>query len=209
MSNTTFEDKLPTLNHLLQCNLTVLEGILKSFQEFKAIEKEFEQRIERWTNVEADGYQIYQVSSFGRVKDTETDTMIKQWKNTNGYYSVTLSSNGKMKSFLVHRLVACAFLCNPNHKKCVDHIDHNKENNKITNLRFATHQENCRNQRVAKDNSSTAKGVTFDKRKQKWRADVYLNGKTKFLGYFTCFEDAKAARQLKATELYKEFAFEK
>lgn len=63
-------------------------------------------------------------------------------KTTNGYLVLEIRRNGKNKGYLVHRLVAKAFCENPENKPHVAHIDGNKENNHVSNLRWSTPQEN-------------------------------------------------------------------
>ena len=63
----------------------------------------------------------------------------------------------------MHRLVAGAFLQNPEKKKCVDHIDNNVNNNKLLNLRWATNSQNSQNAKKSKRNTSGTKGVRFSK----------------------------------------------
>lgn len=64
---------------------------------------------------------------------------------TNGYYCSMLFKNGKYKCFAVHRLVAMAFIPNPENDPWIDHIDTNPKNNKVSNLRWCTPKENCAN----------------------------------------------------------------
>lgn len=64
--------------------------------------------------------------------------------NKNGYVNVTICINNKTKTLLLHRLVAQAFIPNPNNYPCVNHIDGNKFNNNIENLEWCTHQQNSR-----------------------------------------------------------------
>ena len=104
--------------------------------------------IEEWRDVI--GFEgLYQVSNLGRVKTIErifTDSkgreykiisQIKQiFKTKNGYIRVKLWKNGKSKNFLVHRLVAIAFIDNPNNFRCVNHKDENKENNYVESWRI-------------------------------------------------------------------------
>ena len=87
------------------------------------------------------GYEgLYMVSNRGRVKSMNynhsgKERIMKQ-KIQGGYYSVNLSKNGIIKTYLVHRLVAEAFLDNPNNYKEVNHKDECKANNVVTNLEW-------------------------------------------------------------------------
>ncbi len=82
--------------------------------------------------------------------------------NVNGYKRINLYKNGKMKHYLVHRLVAIAFLPNPNGYKEVNHIDENKANNMISNLEWCSSKYNVnygtRNERASKSSKGKNKG---------------------------------------------------
>lgn len=95
--------------------------------------------IEIWKNI--DGYENYEVSSFGNIRNKNTGRILKA-SSKGGYYSVGLS-NIKTKSFRVHQLVAKAFLPNPENKPQVNHKDKNGLNNNVSNLEWNSHQENC------------------------------------------------------------------
>lgn len=102
------------------------------------------------------GYEgLYEVSSYGRVfsKEKTVPTKngytrsypykeMKQQVNENGYLTVTLCKQGKRKVIPVHRLVALAFIPNPNGKPQVNHIDEDKKNNMLSNLEWVTNKEN-------------------------------------------------------------------
>ena len=75
-----------------------------------------------------------------------------------GYHKAKLFKNGKEKGFLVHRLVAEAFIPNPENKPCIDHINTNPQNNNITNLRWVTHKENSNNPLTREHISKSKKG---------------------------------------------------
>lgn len=154
---------------------------------------------ETWRKVK--DYDNYSVSTFGRVRNDDTNRILKHIFSSNGYCLVNLFKNGKAKQFYIHRLVLIAFRTNPKNKKCVDHKDHNRTNNNIHNLRWATTQENSMNKRKSKNNTSGYIGVAFIKKTQKFRAFIEVNGKQKHLGLFVTIEDAKRARK-KATKLY-------
>lgn len=101
---------------------------------------------------------LYQASNFGRIRSLDREVI--QWNrfdnikaiykgkilsigiNGRGYLNCTLTKNGKSKTKLVHRLIAMTFLDDFNKNLTVDHIDCNKFNNKIDNLRMVTLKEN-------------------------------------------------------------------
>jgi hypothetical protein len=89
----------------------------------------------------------YQVSSFGRVKSLwfNKETILKPHRNIHGYLYINLRKDNKTKFRRVHRLVAEAFLPNPENKTDVDHIDRVRDNNTLDNLRWATRSENLIN----------------------------------------------------------------
>lgn len=96
---------------------------------------------EVWRDItEYEGF--YQVSTLGRVKNSRSGRILKGRKTRNGYLKVDLCKNGKPKSYLVHRLVAQAFIPNPQNKPEVNHIDEDKENNYVENLEWCTAKEN-------------------------------------------------------------------
>ena len=92
--------------------------------------------------------------------------------------SYNFSQMEKKYHFYVHRLVAHDFLENPDNKQLVDHIDGNRQNNQVTNLRYATISENNRNRlKSIKSTTSRYKGVYWSKENSKWRARIEVNGK--------------------------------
>ena len=90
------------------------------------------------------GYEkLYEVSNFGKIKSLKKKIILKQFKNTNGYFQVELWKNKKGKQFLVHKLVAESFILNINNFPFINHIDENKENNCTNNLEWCTAKYNC------------------------------------------------------------------
>ena len=158
---------------------------------------------EYWTNIK--GYPNYAVSTFGNVENMVTGRILKACIDVNGYYTVKLCKNGKGKTQRVHQLVAKAFLDNPDNKLCVDHVDNNKLNNTINNLRFATHTENQHNSKMRSDNKSGIKGVSFNSNRNKWEAYIIIDGIKIHLGLFKTIEEAKQARVNRANQAFGEF----
>ena len=100
---------------------------------------------------------LYQVSNLGRVKRITTGRVLKPLKHANGYLMVKLSKNSIVYTKTVHRLVAEAFIPNPEHKSEINHIDENKTNNNVSNLEWMTRKENInhgtRTERMSKTQS--------------------------------------------------------
>ena len=90
--------------------------------------------------------------------------------------------------------------------KNFDHIDRNELNNRKSNLRQCTHEENSRNNKLYKNNSSGITGVHWSKKENKWIARIVINTKLKRVGCFTDKDDAIRARLQAELKYYKEFA---
>lgn len=101
----------------------------------------------------------------------------------------------------LHRIIM-----NPPDDKVVDHINGNKLDNRKSNLRVCTNQENTMNRGKNKNNSSGYKGVYFNKQNQKFRAEIWIDRKKKFLGHFDNPEDGHEAYKKAAVKLHGEFA---
>lgn len=102
--------------------------------------------MEEWKPIK--GYEgLYEVSNLGRVKSlnylhTGKEGILKANKDNDGYLYVNLYKNNKMKSCTIHRLVAIAFVENPEGYNEVNHIDKNRENSKASNLEWCSRQYN-------------------------------------------------------------------
>ena len=94
------------------------------------------------TEVDIEGYEgLYTIDEDGVIRSSARNIEMKH--NCSGpYKKINLYRDGKYKSFLVHRLIATAFLPNPDNKREVNHIDGDKHNNSINNLEWATPSEN-------------------------------------------------------------------
>jgi len=148
---------------------------------------------EVWKTI--DGYNNYEVSSFGRIRNNNTFKILKQSINSRGYYYISLSCNSRKKSFRVARLIAFAFCENNDNNNEVDHIDRDKNNNHYLNLRWVSKSINCKNKNLQSNNTSNYRGVSFEKDSNKWMALWNVN-KKRMKKRFDNKEDAIAYRKL-------------
>lgn len=105
---------------------------------------------EIWRKIE--GFEKYEVSNLGRVrsldyKHTGEIKVLRPILNRYGYLRINLYKNSKLCSRSIHRLVAQAFILNPENKQQVNHIDANKQNNIVSNLEWCTNLENMQHAR--------------------------------------------------------------
>ena len=139
----------------------------------------------------------YEISSLGRVRNLK-GKILKTYIQNCGYEQIKVAFNKTHKQ--IHRLVAEAFIANPENKKYVNHIDGNKLNNSVNNLEWCTNSENilharrtglnpynkpttgikCSTRINACEKQSKYLGVHWDKARQKWKAYVVWN-KVKYL----------------------------
>lgn len=133
----------------------------------------------------------------GRIR---AGTLIRA-PNVRGYYQVMY----RKRNYKVHRV---AWLIHYGEWSLLelDHINGICNDNRIANLREASHAENSRNGRVRSTNSSGFKGVCWHKAAKKWQAQITVDGSNKHLGLFLTAEAAHAIYRKAAAELHGEFA---
>lgn len=169
---------------------------------------------EEWRPVPA--HSGYEVSNTGRVRSIDRivrvkgrgkralkGRVLKQGTMPAGYRYV----RGVGGTFLVHRAAALAFLPPRDGAECVDHIDGDKANNCIENLRWATMAENQANRIKGRERaSSNYKGVHWVASRGKWRATISHRGKITHIGLFEDELEAARAYRAKSEELNGDFA---
>ena len=140
----------------------------------------------------ATGIFTWKVSTARRVKVGD----IAGYSNGNGYLQISVQS----RLYLAHRL-AWLYMYGTWPTDQLDHINRNRSDNQISNLREVTNKQNGQNQSKPSNNTSGYTGVSWYKRTYKWVAQIMHNQKRIHLGYFTDREDAIAARKA-AEKLY-------
>ena len=129
-----------------------------------------------------DKYPRYEVSDDGKVRVIKNNKILKNSVDARGYYKVTLTNDEGRKTFFVHRLVAMAFVPNPNNLSQVNHIDEDKKNNNSDNLEWCDVKYNCnygtRNKRISDGN----KNKTFSAEHIKKLSDAQIGDKNNMYG---------------------------
>ena len=137
----------------------------------------------------------------GDLKNWTTGNVIQTLDGRKEYYVVGFQD----KDWVAHRF--CYYLgtgIDPGDFQ-VDHIDRNKKNNKLDNLRLATNNLQQYNTKLRSCNSSGVKGVSYDKKSEKWRASITINKKRVPLYYGDSWDDAVRERKKAETYLYSEW----
>lgn len=163
--------------------------------------------------------ELYQASNLGRIKRKEgfvrkgskmslsiqREKILSQMDNGKGYKVLTLCKNNVKTRFYVHQLVAMTFL---GHNPCkfkfvIDHINHNKSDNKVENLRIVTNRENSTNKNIKYSSKYTSEyaGVYYLKISNKWGAVIRHEGKQEYLGRFHTEIEAHNAYQNRLNEI--------
>ena len=86
----------------------------------------------------------FEVSNLGRFRNTRTNNILKGWKTPRGYISVSIPRNNTTETYQLHRLVALAFIPNPNGYDQVNHINCNKQDNRLENLEWCNNTHNIK-----------------------------------------------------------------
>lgn len=154
-----------------------------------------------WKVIE--NYPRYEISDFGEVRVTKNNKLLKKSVDARGYYKVTLVNDYERKTVFVHRLVAMAFVSNPNNLSQVNHIDEDKQNNNSDNLEWCDVTYNCnygtRNQRI----SDAHKNKTFSAEHMQKLSESQRGEKNSMYG--RRYEDSPRARAIICVETQQEY----
>ena len=169
---------------------------------------------ERWKPIL--GYEgLYSVSTYGRVRSEDRlvggrggslrhirERILKPGV-VKGYCIVRLARN---KTKTVHSLVLEAFVGQRPPKADADHINNITNDNRLQNLRWVTHAQNCRRARKPPGNASEYRGVWFDRRWNAFRARISVNNTLLFLGHYPDERQAALAYNRAAMKYHGKFA---
>ncbi len=146
------------------------------------------------------------------IVEYDSETGMFRWKKRlqkrkNDWFSGYLQTDGYMqlrilnKMYMSHRL-AWLYIHGKFPENIIDHINKNKSDNRIVNLREATHSQNQQNTDKKSNNKSGYKGVAYEKIAKKWRAQISIKGKRIHIGYFNTPEEASIAYKNKSNEIF-------
>lgn len=159
------------------------------------------------------GTDANQVVSLSKGKfaiiDAQDADYINQWKWTylsSGYafrrkYLGVVDGKEQSEYILMHRLLMD---CPEGYE--VDHINHNRLDNRKSNLRIVTRAQNTHNAGIRSDNTSGHKNIYWYKAYKKWMVTVGANGKSHFIGYYDKLDEAVEAKKLAIKRLHGEYA---
>lgn len=174
-------------------------------------------KMDNWTKVMYNGLETnVEVTQCGKVRRVQKDWLVKTFTNykigeidlinlklnSSGYKQLKIQVKGtKGTSVQVHQLVAAAFLDYQfnGFKLVVDHKDSNKLNNHISNLQIISQRENLSKERTLKSNLPV--GVGWNKKCQKYHAQIRIEGKKKWLGLYATVGEASEVYQSKLKEI--------
>ena len=141
-----------------------------------------------WVTVEE--FPDYSISRDGQIRNNKTKMILKQSLTNVGYYRVSLSKQGKSIHKNVHRLLGLAFIPNPENKEFIDHLNHDRTDNRLENLRWVTRSENAENQSLHKDNALGESNIALY-----YKVNIKRNGII-YQKMFKNLEDAKIYRDM-------------
>ena len=159
-----------------------------------------ESEIEEWRTIE--DFPNYEVSNIGRCRRIGSSACLKPLTTVNGYFLIALYKNGIPIKRGVHRLVASAFIANPQNKPFVDHKNRKPQDNCVSNLRWASIAENTANSK--KNNLLGFRGVY--KNRKRYEASIRINKKLYHLGTYDTPEEAALMYDAAAIGAFGEFA---
>ena len=125
-----------------------------------------------------EGFPNYLIYPDGKVYNQKYDRFLKASLGNHGYLCLNLRKNNKTYLKSIHRLVGQAFIPNPENKPQIDHIDRDKSNNNVENLRWVNNSENQQNQDVKCTNKLGIKNICYNEGMNRYTFTKTINGNT-------------------------------
>ena len=147
-------------------------------------------------------YEKYSINKSGEIMNNVKKNILKMWINKSGYkyYSLRNSVLKQKRNLSMHRLLGLSFIDNPNNYPCIDHIDRNRKNNNLSNLRWVSYQMNS----INKENTNPlGRGITRSRNGKRFHVNLWRDRKKKWIGAYDTHEEAKCAYR-KAVEDWEE-----
>lgn len=129
---------------------------------------------------------LYKIDKKGNVFSIKRNMYMKSYPDKDGYLRIGLRKNKKQKLCGIHRLMGITFLDNPNNYEIIDHIDRNKTNNNLENLRWINLSGNCRNRNTQKNKVRGVRQTPSGK----YRAEIKINNKKIHIGTYKTEQEA-------------------
>ena len=146
--------------------------------------------------MEIEGYPNYLIYPNGDVWNKNSNKFMKP-SIILGYLSLALTNNGKRQHIYIHRLIAKHYIKNPENKPFIDHIDRDRQNNNLSNLRWVTVRENSSN--TCKNNEY----IGVSKKGDRYQSMIKVDGKDKYLGIYATQDEASTSYKKALEEINK------
>jgi hypothetical protein len=144
------------------------------------------------------GFENYLINEDGEIYSKFKNKKLKSQKDKNVYFKIRLYNEVERKTMFIHRLLALTFIPNPDNKPCVNHIDCNKSNNKLSNLEWSTQKENIKH---AWDNGKCTKNYESIKMANKAVSKKVLDTNTN--NVFNSISEAIRYYKIPSTTFYR------
>jgi len=138
---------------------------------------------------EIPNYSNYMISNFGNLKNKKTNRILRQWIAGNGYKYCRIINNDGHKKITIHSLITKIFLGEKPDNYEIDHIDRNKLNNSIENLRYVSKKDNCLNKNIETKKRKNSKNEHHHIILNKWNS-YQLSIQCKYIGSYKSLEEA-------------------